>query len=40
MHYLHAYFRVFEPAPVLTACPVRRGVLLAAVLGMTLKVTT
>jgi len=40
MHYLHAYFAVFAPQPLDTACPVRKGLLLAAILGLTLKVLT
>ena len=38
MHYLHGYFAVYTPRPSLTTCAVRRGLLLSAILGMTLKV--
>ena len=40
MHYLHAYFDVYAPQPALTGCPVRSGLLLASILGLTLKVFT
>ena len=40
MHYLHGYFEVYPPSPAQANCPVRQGLLLAAILGMTLKVLT
>lgn len=38
MHYLHGYYEVYPPSQAQTPCPVRQGLLLAAILGMTLKV--
>jgi len=44
MHYLHGYFEVYPPTSSATQdddeCPVRQGLLLVAILGMTLKVLT
>lgn len=40
MHYLHGYFEVYPPSPAQDSCPVRHGLLLTAILSMTLKVLT
>ena len=40
MHYLHGYFEVYPPSTANADCPVRQGLLLTAILGMTLKVLT
>lgn len=40
MNYLHAYFELYPPTETQVDCPVRHGVLLTAILSMTLKVLT
>ena len=40
MHILHGYFALYEPSAAIMDCPVRYGLLMAAVLGFTLKVKT
>lgn len=40
MHYLHGYFELYPPTPSQEESPVRRGMLLVAILSMTLKVLT
>ena len=40
MHYLHGYYELYPPTTTLVDCPVRHGVLLTAILSMTLKVLT
>ena len=40
MHYLHGYFAAYAPTPSSSSCPVRHGLLLAAILGLALKVHT
>ena len=40
MHFLHGYFAVYSPTPMLMECPVRYGLLLTSVLGFAIKMVT
>ena len=40
MNYLHGYFELYPPTETQVDCPVRHGILLTAILSMTLKVLT
>ena len=40
MHYLHGYYEVYPPSTAQDSNPVRQGLLLTAILSMTLKVLT